>query len=178
MPAMHKIGNTILLVILASCGQPIAESIDPGDLRFDMSEASELFFANVRKHDYLLEEMREARINLYRPKDLEEDTLSLSPCLIINWRADKAFVMLEANSSPDSLLLEIIGIRDTVLAYTPGNPMSHTGLSANIYNAILSGDTVYLKRKGRTRQPLFRNRSQKESFRRLFYDYLRLVEVR
>jgi len=89
-----------IFIFLLSCQPYKDRRIDFEQLNFTTTDPSELFFKNVRQLYYEKEEWREAKLNVYRYKDLNlgEDYPIINPAIVINWYSDEAYILLEPNA--------------------------------------------------------------------------------
>ncbi len=89
-----------LFIFLLSCQPYKDRRIDLEQLNFSTIDPAELFFKNVRQLYYEKEEWREAKLDVYRYKDLNpgEDYPIINPAIVINWYSDQAYILLEPNA--------------------------------------------------------------------------------
>lgn len=165
------------LIVTSACHPDKTTLVNPERLTFRTTDTSELFFKNVRKSAYEEEEMKAAGINLYHSPQLHE--MPMSPQLVINWRTDQAFVLFKESTEGAAVEIWISPTRGETQHFTfdPSSHQNHAMLGAYIYNAVLNDDSVTV-RYADTTVPFFGKGTEKEAFRRLFFDYLRLTEQR
>lgn len=169
-----RLNFVIILFTLVACHPDKLVPIEVEELRYRTSDASELYFKNIRQSNYQVELRKEAGINLYRPNDPETENLVLKPVLLINWRHDMAYLILESDQNPETLRV-VLG-SDTV-TYESGNPKQNTQLATQIYNAILLDQEVRIFSNGKM-ENLFSEATQKDPFRTTMFDFFRLVDLR
>lgn len=89
-----------LFIFLLSCQPYKGRRIDLEQLNFSTIDPAELFFKNVRQLYYEKEEWGEAKLDVYRYKDLNpgEDYPTINPAIVINWYSDQAYILLEPNA--------------------------------------------------------------------------------
>tara|TARA_Y100001949_G_C15971538_1_gene324111 strand:+ start:182 stop:688 length:507 start_codon:yes stop_codon:yes gene_type:complete len=161
----------VMMITLISCHPDKNKSIALDELSFKTTDASELYFKNVRQSDYQLEEKPEAGMNVFR---LEGLTLAaiLKPAIIINWRNDMAFFYFEQLSESEELILEI-SLDGQKKGFDLSNQQNHAELARQLYNAILEN-----KKIDTPNESVFETAEDRETFRRMYFDYLRLVDIR
>ncbi|RED94122.1 hypothetical protein [Marinoscillum furvescens] len=164
----------ILIVLAVGCHPAKHEPVDPKSLSFTTTDASEMYFKNIRQSSYTVEIRKEAGINIYRPNTLQNVLMPLKPVLLINWRHDKAYVILESTEAQQ--IDQVIIAQDT-LSYEEGVPKQNSTLATHIYNAILQQQkvTVYLDSSSLS---MFGHPTHQDYFRTTLFDFYRLVEIR
>ena len=140
------------------------------EINFKTTDSSELFFKNVRKSEYTLEERKEAGLELYSQEDLLLRN-QFKPVIIINWRSDMAFFYLQQENNSDSIYT--LSIDGEPIVFNPQNQRNHAEFSRQLYNAILTKKEVSINNES-----FFESTEQINAFRRMFFDYLRLVDIR
>jgi len=171
---MKRILIIATLALLGSCHPDKNKPVDLDELKFNTTDASELFFKNVRQSDYVLEENKKAGMNTYHCTDLADGNLQLEPFIIINWRNDQAFIFFETKSTE---LIDFI-IADEHYSFDPSFQKNHAELAIHIYNAILSNQQVYFIAANNQQKEFFQTADQKNIYRKVIFDFLRLVELR
>lgn len=161
----------ILIICLTACHPDKNKTITSEELRFVTTDASEIYFKNVRQSDYQIEERPEAGMNLFSLDDLNLSN-EMKPVIIVNWRADMAFFYFQQDSSREGSYLDL-KIGTETYTYDLSNQKSHAELARVMYNSILSELPVMV-----ADMPIFQKPEQRESFRRMYFDYLRLVDIR
>ncbi|WP_421874335.1 hypothetical protein [Marinoscillum sp.] len=159
-----------ILLILTACHPDKDKQVDSNELNFNTSDASELFFKNVRKSDYELEERQQAGLELYSKMGLKMAN-DMEPVIVLNWRSDLAYFYFNTNDSIETEM--VFSIDSDRLVFEPGNHRNHAELARKLYNAVLSKQTILLNNQG-----FFESAEQANEFRRMFFDYLRLVDIR
>ena len=169
----------IVILVLLGCHPDKSTPVLTEQITFRMTDASELFFKNIRRSEYEVVENAQAGIDTYVLNDLEThysgSSPTLLPKLVINWRQDMAYVMLSSQplNAIDTL---IIGQENTVV-FNESNIKDHAFTALKIYNAILESQPIEVLSKG-SRKPLFESLDYQNDFRIVVFDYLRLVEIR
>jgi len=190
---MHKATSTILLALLLvgfmACQENASQALDPEALSFDTTDASKLFFKNVRQNSYRKEELKEAKLEVYRHRDWK-DTESparplLVPAIVINWRYDQAYLLLENNSywplEQDPLpiywqqsTLDGNVVEEGQMDFTFGSKKNLLQQAAVLYQHIVAGHQLFI---GDDKQPFLNEGADREAFRVTLVDYLRLTEA-
>ena len=165
----------ISLLLFFSCVPDKNEKVDLTALRFSTSDASELYFKNVRESYYNVEDREDQGIKIYRFEDWNYDAnyplIDLQ--IVYNWRNDNAFVM----ASPNAYFLEgdFIQINSDSLKFEISNMKDQLEFSSRIYNAIVSEQEMLLLSSGSSS---FMSKSEdRENFKILMYDFYRLTET-
>lgn len=165
-----------IVVVIISCHPEKQDHVRSGELRFATSDASELFFRNVRKSYYDVQEMPGTGLEIYTLIGAPDGLLR--PRIILNWRTDHAFLMLELpDSLPDQLTLVRIGNEEDSLVFEGATQLESAKAALWIYNAILDQSEV-LYRLNDQELPLFPSANEQEAFRITTFDFLRLTDVR
>jgi len=186
---MKKKGFTwwlcVVLVVLAfACHPDKNKQIDLTEPKFTTSDASELFFKNIRQSYYEKTEIKASKLDVYRIKDSPQESMPLFPTIVINWRYDEAYLLLELNEQLQALdtvkvLWEdpIADKSGTYLFAQAGNKAEHYQLATQIYNSIQAGQQMYILEKKGQKLSFLQNRPERESFRKTMFDYYRLVDL-
>lgn len=181
-----KVLNIVFLsmLLLASCNPDRDKAIDPDTPVFDTTDASELFFKNVRKTYYDLEDQHAHKMLIYRfaKRVQTEDRPVLNLNLVINWRKDEAYVMFEHNHffelEGDKILswYNEEGDKQDELFYTSTNIRNQFTMATKLYMAIKQGHTFKLQIGDETFD-ILATEAEREAFRITMYDFYRLVEL-
>lgn len=170
---MNWIKALSAVVILSACHPDRNKAISYDEIRFGTTDASEIYFKNVRKSVYREESLPDAGLNIYRNPKLENDPIWLEPIIVVNWRTDQAFILIEADTIDDPLSFHISGDNPKLLTFDKSNHQKQAQFCIGIYNAILSGDSISYN------QETFLGKTEhREIFRKMVFDWLRLVEIR
>lgn len=176
---LHLILIGLINVLLVSCHPDKNMPVQLSEMRFTTTDASELFFNNVRKSAYKEEQNKEAGINVYRSKELENSSILLEPVLILNWRHDQAFIILEERDSSfeDEVTFSIGSSQKELLTFDKSHHKDHTKFCLIAYNALLEGDTIYIQNESGLTLYLAEE-EHRSAFRKVIFDWLRLVDLR
>jgi hypothetical protein len=165
-----KINKLSLLVLMGTmlslCNTPKSESLEKN--KYFTTDANELFFQNVRKSSYTVQELKEAGMNIYILKGMEEQ--KIKPRLVHNWREDRAYLMIEFETP-----IEVFNDQ-TRLAFGGGNIDQQVGFCDTLYQLIQKGVELSIKdQSDTTASPLFQNEQELENFRITMLDYYQLT---
>ena len=179
-----KIWIISIAIILGfgSCHPDKNKSVDLDQIRFQSTDASEIYFRNMRRSYYEMEERKEAAIELYTLSDYEAfEAAMLKPTIAYNWRNDFVAVMLDASDKlkdEDNLVVifeSAEGQQKMIL--NESDIKSQTTVALRLYNGILDNNEIFLV-LNRQKVPLFKNNEEKQLFRITIFDFLRFVEMR
>ena len=171
-----------LIFLLISCNPDKLKKVEVEQVDFETSEASELFFRNIRQTYYRKDKQPESNLDIYRLKKLVRQNPKFFPTIVHNWQYDEAYLIMDFDFSlnkENKLILLWNGNQDGKMnsqVYTIKNKESHFQLSTTIYNHILNEDRVLVKQNNDTLR-LFENNEEKEGFRITMVDYYRLVDI-
>ena len=182
---MAKISCAVFLVLsLLACNPDKERRVNDAEAKFTTSDASELFFKNVRQGYYDKETMKDAKLDIYRIKErsqsAEQPVLNLA--IVINWRYDEAYVLTEPNEYLQAQDTLKVYWQDTlnqqgVYRYTPGNKQHHFQFASQIYNSLQDQHRLYTESPQGEPVPMLANREEREAFRKTMMDYYRLVDL-
>jgi len=175
----------MLVTGLMACNPDKERKVNDTEAKFTTSDASELFFKNVRQGYYDKETMDAAKLNIYRIKERNqtEDQPVMNLAIVINWRYDEAYVLTEPNAYLQQLDSLTIFWQDTVqqqqgnYEYRPGNKESHYQLASKIYNSLQDKRKLYIQTPKGEPVPFLARRAEREAFRKTMMDYYRLVDL-
>ena len=184
MRKLTVFGSSIIFMVGIGCHPEKTKLIQPAEIDFSTDDASELFFKNVRQLYYDKEVMKEEKLDIYRLKSrsIVEDQPVINLAIIINWRFDEAYLLIEPNQFlTDQEVFQIIWTDDqgesNQMVYEMGNKTSQHKFAAILYNGILSQQSFQIKMNQDT-FTLLKDATQRESFRITCFDFLRLVGAR
>ena len=173
------------LILLLACNPDKDRKVDDMQAKFTTSDASELFFRNMRQSNYDKETMDEAKLDIYRMDDrsLAEDKPVLNLAIVINWRYDEAYILTEPNDYLQQLDTLKIYWQDTVqhqqgfYQYLPGDKDTHFQFASQLYNSLQGQHQLYVMPPSGEKVPMLSRRNERETFRRTMMDYYRLVDL-
>ena len=175
----------ILLGLLSACNLDKNTQIDETKAKFTTSDASELFFKNVRQIRYDQQEMSEAKLNVFRlgDRNLAEDKPVLNLAIVINWRYDEAYLLLEPNAYLQEMDSLRVTWRDTVsqqeetYVWAGGNKESQFTFASQLYRSIQRGHRLFIRNSEGKEEELLGQYDDREAFRITMFDYYRLVDL-
>ncbi len=168
---------TFFIFTISCSSHSDRKEISISELKFDTTDASEIFFSNVRKPSYNLEELKEEGINLYFPKTEDQELENITPYLVHNWRYDRAYIMLKGVDNFDKMVIRLKSDTVEFESVSITSPADQTKFSIKAYNTIITNDTLQYRRNSGNWGGFFLDDKQKELFRITCYDFLRLVEL-
>lgn len=177
---------TFSFISLIACNPDKKRKSDPDKIKFTTSDASELFFRNIRQLYYDKATMKEAKLDIYRIKDRDraEDQPVINLSIVINWRYDEAYILLEPNAYLQEYDTLKIHWQDTV-SRQKGNYFFHAAgskedqfrFASKIYQSLQDEHNLYLIEQDNQKTPLLKDRQAREAFRKTIFDYFRLVDL-
>ena len=174
-----------LLLGLLSCTSGKEQPVDDTQAKFTTSDASELFFKNVRQGYYDKETMDEAKLDIYRitERNQADDQPVLNLAIVMNWRYDEAYILTEPNAYLQQLDTLRVYWQDTIqqqqgdYLYIPGNKEKHYQFASQIYNSLQGQHQLYVKPNSGKAAPMLNKRADREAFRKTMVDYYRLGDL-
>lgn len=166
----------VLLIISFGCVPDKNEEVNKSELNFSTTDASELYFKNVRESYYSVDDRQDQGIKVFVYEDwnLEATYPLLNLSIVYNWQNDKAFVMANPNPYfPESA--QIVVGSDTVL-FEQSNMKQQLEVASAIYNGIVREETISILVNNEWKN-LFSNSQDKQNFKITMYDFYRLTEV-
>lgn len=180
-----KYFTTALLfsVLLAACNPDKNRRADPEKIKFTTTDDAELFFKNLRQQNYDKEELPAARLDVFRHSDRTKEPSYpfLQLAMVVNWRNDEAYMLLEPNEKINTdVPVEIRWIDKTtgesgVYTFDYGNKEEHLRFAGELYGSILDGHELeYLS--GPEKVISFMEKpKEREIFRISMFDFYRLT---
>ncbi|GAB4395494.1 MAG: hypothetical protein OHK0053_03840 [Microscillaceae bacterium] len=175
-----------MVLALLACGPVDTQKLDKEAPRFATTDASELFFKNVRQIYYDLEVQPATQLHIYRFKNRNQslrDQPIINLALVHNWRYDEAYILIEPNEFfENSRNLEVNWQKENEptqkgrLSFQAGNKTTHFKFAVELYEAITQNKKLFVLRKGRA-FPLLSNDRERETFRKTMVDYFKLIGV-
>ena len=174
--------SLLIAAFLVSCNPDKNKRANPDKIKFTTTDDAELFFKNVRQQAYDLQEMKAANLLVYRHEDRkqEADYPLLQPALVVNWRYDEAYLLLEPNEiipNDEPLLIEW---RDTLqhksgnYRFEFGNKEEHLRFAGELYGSILDGHKLYYLSDSLA-VPFLDKKDDRKIFRLSLLDFYRLT---
>lgn len=170
----YTIYYLLILFVFSSCNADRTKKVDISEFDFATTDASELYFKNIRESYYHIEE--KDGVKIYRLKAYDNiDNSSLRPMIVYHWRSDKAFLMLEFSSDIDSEHVSIV-VGDEEKYFQINQIRDHLIMANELYDAIIDEKDIFLNQEGQPR-PLWKDISEKSNFSLVLYDFFRLTNV-
>ena len=175
----------IVLAGLSACNLDKNTQVDETQAKFTTSDASELFFKNMRQVRYDQQEMAEAKLNVFRLGDRSEaeDYPVLNLAIVINWRYDEAYLLLEPNAYLQKMDSIQVTWQDTVrqeggtYVWAGGNKEAQFAFASQLYRSIQRGYRLYVKNPRGEEERFLHQYDDREAFRITMFDYYRLVDL-
>ena len=174
---MNKFAIILFTTVLSyGCVPEKGNSVDTDDISFTTTDASELFFKNVRKSYYEVDERKDQGIDLYRLKkrNKKAEYALIEMAIVHNWRNDNAFIMITPNTYIGPTDKMAVG-KDT-LSFQPKSMPEQIQMAAIIYNGIIENLEFTLIRPDST-APFLQDSDDREAIKVTVYDYLKLTET-
>jgi len=167
-------------ISLLGCGQIKNDNLDPNEVRFETTDASKLFFKNTRRSFYKLEEIPDAKLEVFRWKGEWNNALpQLTLALVNNWRYDEAYLLIEPNAFIDLNNLKLRWKSETgeigEIRFEPGNKTNHARFAGLVYQQLRNESQFEVWADGKW-QPFFTDADSQEAFEMTVYDFYRLTE--
>jgi len=164
-------------VLLVSCHPDKSKKISLEELQTKTTDPSELYFKNVRQSDYFMEELPDAKMNIYRHKGFTDSSF-FSVKIAYNWQQDAAYTMFAVNQDIEAFTLIIdYPSSSENIEYENGPVLEQIKLNTLIYNALLDNATFQI-RVNDNLIPILTSKEEREAFRISMFDFYRLVEIR
>lgn len=173
------------ILLFFSCNPDKAKRVSSEESKFSTSDASELFFRNVRQLYYDKTIMKDVKLDIYRIKDQNkhEDQPVLNLSIVINWRYDEAYLLTEPNRYLQQLDTLKVLWQDTTTHlqghyyFYNGSKEEHFKFAAQLYQSILDEHQLYLIKGNDEKVKFLTDKKSREAFRKTVFDYLRLVDL-
>lgn len=164
----------LTLFLFSSCDGDRKKKVDIENFEFSTTDASELYFKNIRESYYNIEEKDGIKIFRFKAYD-ELDSVWLKPIIVHHWRVDKAFLMLEFHPdvNPENI---IISDSLTENSYQVVQIKDHLKLANDLYNQLLEEKDPNILLAD-TKKQLFNQKLEKSNFSLVLYDFFRFTNV-
>lgn len=180
---MKYLSITLLLFIVACSGDQ-EKRVSRENVRFTTSDASELFFKNVRQTAYDKQGLAGSDIEIFRLKDrpTDEDHPVVNLAIALNWMHDQAYVVVETNDylgDEDSVVVkwnDPSGDADGRYIYAGGSKEDNFRWAVDLYTSIQDNHELSIMVDGEE-EPLMNEEGDREAYRKTMLDYLRLVDL-
>jgi hypothetical protein len=184
MNCKQIISLLLLLSCFTACDTTSRKEVNENKAKYTTSDASELFFKNVRSIYYDKSVMDEARLDIYRIKERlqAEDYPLLNLSIVVNWRFDEAYLLTEPNAYLQQADTIQVMWQDTTnnqqgtYQFTQGNKDSHFRFATQLYRSLQAEHQLFVLNEDE-RVQFMRRRNTREPFRKTMVDYFRLVDL-
>ncbi len=163
--------------LLAGCADS-SRKVEQESMRFKTTDASRLYFHNVRSIRYHIEEIGKDRMQLCRHKDFLDAPLPLYPVIANNYMYDEAYIVHEmADSLRQSGAFLLVGnpAGDT-LSLDLRTHEVHYRFAQALYNAIVEDLPLQICVQSRCHSFL-NDKDMRKTVRLVYRDYFRLVQL-
>ena len=179
---MRSLCLILLPLLLFACDADTKKRAKREELRFRTTDDAELFFKNLRRTEYDLQNLEAARLDIFRHerRNQEADYPLIIPALVINWRYDEAYIVLEANEAVGEARPLIVVWRDSLqqkegrYVLESNNKMEQLHFASQLYEGILDGQQFYLSGDS-VEIPFLEKPRDRRVFRTTLFDYYRLT---
>lgn len=182
----HLFGLTLIacLVALLACSPSKKKEVNEDEAKYTTSDASEIFFKNVRAIYYDKTSMDEAKLDIYKIKErmTSEEAPLVNLSIVVNWRHDEAYVLTEPNAYLQMMDTIQVIWQDSAYnesgqyLFTQGNKDKHFRFATQLYRSLQAQHQLYILEKDRKVKFMHR-RDMSEPFRKTMVDYFRLVDL-
>lgn len=177
-------GLFLLVAGLSACDVSGGKEVNENEAKYTTSDASELFFKNVRSIYYDKSVMDEAKLDIYKIKERldAEDYPLLNLSIVVNWRYDEAYVLTEPNPYLQQMDTIRVLWQDTTsnqsgtYQFTLGNKDAHFRFATQLYRSLQAEHQLYIL-KEEEQVKFMHRRDAREPFRKTMVDYFRLVDL-
>ncbi len=167
-----------------ACNPDKQRKVASEQVKFTTSDASELFFRNVRQLYYDKTVMEEAKLDVYRIKERSEAESQpiVNLAIAVNWRFDEAYLLVEPNpffqhiDTIQVIWQDTVRQEDGIFYFMNGNKEAHFEFASQLYNSLLGAQQLFII-NNQERFPLLQNDDEREAFRKTMVDYYRLVDL-
>lgn len=163
--------------LLAGCADS-SRKVEQERMSFKTTDASRLYFHNVRSIRYHIEEIGKDHMQLCRHKDFLDTPLPLYPVIANNYMHDEAYIVHEIADSlrqNDAFLLVGNSAGDT-LSLDLRTHEAHYRFAKALYNAIVEDLPLQICAQGHCHSFL-NDKDMRKTVRLVYRDYFRLVQL-
>jgi hypothetical protein len=178
---MRNLSFTILLLLLFACDSDTKKRVNRENLHFATTDDAELFFRNLRRTEYDYQNLKAAKLDIFRHQDRtqEADYPLLIPALVVNWRYDEAYIVLEANELLGDVRPLIVKWQDRQqqegeYILESNNKMEQLRFASRLYEGIQQGQLFFLPTDS-VQLPFMDKPADRKVFRTTLFDYYRLT---
>lgn len=176
---------SLACLLFSACNPGKTKKVRSDQVKFSTSDASELFFKNVRQIYYDKSTLEAAKLDVYRSKDRIISAIDplLNLAIVINWRYDEAYLLVEPNEPLQELDTIKILWKDTVnqqqgyYTYAGGSKEDQFNFVARLYQGLQREQKFYLIDMDGGQTKFMADHKSREVFRKTVFDYFRLVDL-
>lgn len=173
-----------MALLFTGCKLDREKSIDRARFSFKITADSYLFFKNVRQIYYDFNDLKEAGWHAYRLSNRYRgnDVPVLNPTLVVDWRKDEAYVLIETNAVLADLPALVIYEQSSSSGITYSYTLAERGkenmleFATKIYEGIMAENEFTIDVNG-VNIPIFQGEEARENFRVAMADYYRLTRI-
>lgn len=170
---MNKLIFTLCLALmhLIACNPDKGKKVDVEENLFGTDASSLLFFKNTRSIYYQLEQRAAGNLDVYTYKDWKKlsDAIMFVPQIVVNWKYDEAYVLLEPTFDlPDSVVFSSGG---QMVRFSKQNKEGMLMLATTFYDWLQEGKPIMFNGT-----EMYESMDSKEAFRITLQDYFRLTK--
>lgn len=167
----------VYVCLLAGCVDR-NRKVEETSIRFRTTDATRLYFHNVRSIRYKIDEIGKDRMQVCRHKDFVEHPPALFPVIANNHMHDEAYIVHEmADSLRQGSAFLLIGKPATdTLSLTLRTHEAHYRFAQKLYNAIIADQPLQICVK-QTCDDYLTDQEIRKAVRLVYRDYFRLVQV-
>ncbi len=182
---MKNLCLLLFLTFLFGCDIKRGKRENRDSLHFGTPEDAELFFKNIRRLDYDYENLVAAKLDIFRHEERSQavDYPLMTPAVVLNWRFNEAYLILEANERVGQarpLILEWQGKtaqQKGRYVLESNNKMEQLRFADKLYQGLRQGQQFFLVSDS-TRQPFLDKPNDRRVFRTTMSDYYQLTGTR
>lgn len=175
----------LLFVLTSACEQHKNVKIDGSSPQFKMQQSNRLFFRNMRQTYYDMEEMKAAKMEVYRisERDTSHNAPVINAKIIQHWGQDRAYAMIDPHPFLEGIDVLKVSWADTTqntkgtYTFPINSPQPiHYRFATELYSSIQSGHVLTLEVADQE-VSLFPTHKSREPFRKTMVDFYRLVGI-
>lgn len=173
------------LLMSFGCTLDEGKNVNLENFEYRTYDDTELFFKNIRQSYYNQEELKHAKLNVFRVKtrNVSDSIPVLNLAIVMNWVKDESYILLEPNAYINDNASETIEIKwhsgegvEGEWVLETSNKEGMLKLASNIYHGIINKYRFSLVTQlGEV--PLLSKKREIEAFRITMSDYYRLTRL-
>lgn len=179
----YVITSIIISLILTACNPDKNKRADPGKVKFSTTDDAEIFFRNLRQRQYDKEEVPEAKLDVFRHSDSVQKAAYpvFQLALVVNWRYDEAYLLMEPNENVDTGRPVEIRWNDVktgksgIYTFSYGSKEDHLRFAGQLYDSIREGHALEYLSGAEQASSFLNDPEEREVFRISMFDFYRLT---